>query len=270
MTRSKYKETLDDLRGRYNDIFQQWHLMKKDLTNLAKSIEGLAALCGEEPNIPKPGDRVNSETAKLMAEYWLKYMPFADAVRTALRIVAPVAFTTSELRGFLFRAGYPIEAKTDPMVSLNVALKRLHDSEEVEIVDKDGRKAYKWAYKNEMTPTPDEKPTIDWEAFLRTANQFGYAITELDPEAADRALMGEADLTSTEEREIDLYLRNSHATVPLTVDQLYRTFSMSHQIRSPRKTREFMRSFLTGPASPFKEVKTTKSREPAYIQRRGS
>lgn len=270
MANRKYKDTLDDLRARYNDIFQQRCVMKRELSNLAKSIEGLAALCGEEPNIPKPGQRVDLEAAKLMAESWLKFMPFADAVRTALRIVAPVAFTTSELRGFLSRAGYPIDAKTDPMVSLNVALKRLHDSEEVEIVPKEGRKAYKWAYKNEMTPTPDEKPRIDWEALLRTANQFGFTIAELDPEAADRALLGEADLTSTEEREIDLYLRNSHTTVPLTVDQLYETFSMNHQVRSPRKTREFMQSFLTGPASPFKEVKTAKSKEPAYIQKKGS
>lgn len=269
MSKNKYKETLDELRERYNDIFHKRRAMKKELYNLAKSIEGLAALCGEEPNIPKPGERFDTEAAKLMNESWLKHMPFADAVRTALRIVAPVAFTPPELREFLSRAGYPIYAKTDPMVSLNVALKRLHDSEEVEIIDKDGRKAYRWAYKNEMTPTPDEKPKIDWEAFLRTANQFGYAIAELYPEAADRALMGDPDLTSAEEREIDLYLRNSHATVPLTVDQLYKTFSMSHQVRSPRKTREFMQSFLTGPASPFREVKI-KGKEPAYIQKRGS
>lgn len=269
MTLSKYKHTLDELRERYNDIFNKRRVMKRELYNLAKTIEGLAALCGEESNIPKPGERVDTEAAKLMAESWLKFMPFADAVRTALRIVAPVAFTTSELRGFLSRAGYPIDAKTDPMVSLNVALKRLHDSEEVEIVDKDGRKAYRWGYKNEMTPTPNERPKIDWEGLLRTANQYGYTIAELDPEAADRTLKGEADLTSDEEREIDLYLRNSHATMPLTVDQMYRTFSMSHQIRSPRKTREFMQSFLTRPASPFKEVKI-KGKEPAYIQKRGS
>ena len=67
MSLSKYKQTLDELRERYNDIFQQRRLMKRELYNLAKSIEGLAALCGEESNIPKPGERVDTETAKLMA-----------------------------------------------------------------------------------------------------------------------------------------------------------------------------------------------------------
>lgn len=269
MTQTDYRQTLQALRERYRAILQRRREMQSELHNLAKSIEGLAALCGEKPDIPKAEDALGAEVATLMAESWLKYMPFADAIRTALRIVAPVAFTTSELRGFLSRAGYPIEAKTDPMVALNVALKRLHDSEEVEVVDKDGRKAYRWAYKYEMTPTPDEKPRIDWEARLRTANQFGYTIAELDPLAADRNLIGEEDLTSAEEREIDLYLRNTNTTVPLTINQLYKAFSMSHEVKSPSKTREFMESFLTASTSPFREVKT-KDKQPAYIKKRGS
>lgn len=268
MSQRNYKETLNELQERYRSLFQRRREMKSELYNLAKSIEGLAALCGEEPNIPKLTDTDATEVAGLLAESWLKHMPFADAVRTALRIVAPIAFTTSEIRGFLSRAGYPIDLKTDPMVSLNVALKRLHDSEEVEVVDKEGRKAYRWAYKYEMAPLPDEKPRIDWEAFLRTANQFGYAIAELDPYAADRQFMGEENLTSAEEREIDLYLRNKHATVPLTLDQLYKTFCMSHEVKSPRKTREFMESFLNGRASPYRRV-PTKDKQTAYIQKRG-
>src|SRR5262249_3023484 len=209
-----------------------------------------------------------AEAAKLMAASWLKFVPFADAVRIALRMVAPFPITALELRGLLSRAGYPINQKTDPMVSLNVALTRLRDSEEVEIAEKEGRKAYRWAFRNELRPS-SSAAQIDWEALVRTANQFGYTIAELDPEAADRALVGEAALTPAEEREIELYLRNSHATVPLTIDQLYRTFSMSHEIRSPRKIREFMKSFLASPASPFKEVKS-KGKEPAFIQKRGS
>lgn len=103
-----------------------------------------------------------------MAESWLRYMPFVDAIRTALRIIHPSAFTTSELKELLRRAGYPIEAKTDFMVALNVALRRFHDAGEVEIVNKKGRKAYKWAFKNEMTPPPGYvgSPNIDWEALV--------------------------------------------------------------------------------------------------------
>jgi len=266
MTISKYKQTLDDLRERYMSVFQQWRQTEGDLRNLAKSIEGLAALCGEEPNIIRPGEIFDVGVSSAMAELWLKAMPFADAVRTALRIVAPVGFTPSELRGFLARAGYPINAKTDPMVSLNVALKRLHDSEEVETIEKEGRKVYRWAHKNELAPLPDDKPKVDWESFLRTASHFGHVIAELDPEAATRAFM-EPELSSDEEREISLYLRNSHTTIALTVDQLYKAFSENHHVRSARKTREFIQTFLTGPTSPYKEVRT-KGKDLAYVQKR--
>jgi hypothetical protein len=78
-----------------------------------------------------------------------------------------------------------MHTKTDPMVSLNVALRRLLESSEVEIVDKDTRKAYRWAFKNEMTPPPSLRPTRDWEALLRTANEFGYELARFYPEAAN-------------------------------------------------------------------------------------
>src|SRR5262249_45366041 len=161
----KYKDTLDELRRRYAEVFRQRRAMTQELSDLAKTIEGLAALCGEKPGIPRPEDE--AEAAKLMAASWLKFVPFADAVRIALRMVAPFPITALELRGLLSRAGYPINQKTDPMVSLNVALTRLRDSEEVEIAEKEGRKAYRWAFRNELRPS-SSAAQIDWEALVRT------------------------------------------------------------------------------------------------------
>jgi hypothetical protein len=160
-----YKATLDRLRIRYEELSIARREIDGELEGLAKTIEALAALCGEASSMnalqPTP-----LTAGRLMAESWLKYMPFADAVRTALRIIAPVAFTTSELKEFLTRAGYPVHTKSDFMVALNVALKRLHDSEEVEITSKDDRKAYRWAFKYEMSPPPGYKPFINWEKLV--------------------------------------------------------------------------------------------------------
>jgi hypothetical protein len=183
----------------------------------------------------------------------------SDAVRSVMRSSRKEWLNVGEIKSGLEEFGFPVKDYKSPIATIITVLKRLVEEEEV-VVDKRNKDyaEYKWV-----------GPMKQINALLRTANQFGYTIAELDPGAADRALMGEADLTSAEEREIDLYLRNSHSTVPLTIDQLYRTFSMSHKVRSPRKTREFMQSFLTGPASPFREVRI-KGKEPAYIQKRGS
>jgi hypothetical protein len=163
-----YKATLDRLRGRYEELSISRREIDEESAGLAKTIEALAALCGEESDIDEL-QPTSLSAGRLMAESWLKYMPFADAVRTALRIIAPLAFTTSELKEFLTRAGYPVHTKSDFMVALNVALKRLHDSEEVEITSKYDRKAYKWAFKNEMTPPPGYKPIVNWEKLVSVA-----------------------------------------------------------------------------------------------------
>jgi hypothetical protein len=55
----------------------------------------------------------------------------------------------------------------------------------------------------------------------------------------------EQELSTAEEREIDLYLRStSVGTVPLTIEQLYKAFAMQHTVISPQKTRDFMESFF--------------------------
>lgn len=155
---------LATLRARYTEIIANIELEKEELASLQTTIEALSALCSEAPNI-RQLDEVPA-AGRILMESWLKHMPFADAIRTGLRIVAPSAFTTSELKELLARAGYPIHLRTEPMVALNVALKRMLEAGEVEVVDKDGRNAYMWAFKNELPPPPGSKPNIDWTEFL--------------------------------------------------------------------------------------------------------
>jgi hypothetical protein len=171
MEARQYKRTLDNLRERYLDVLAERNAMTIELAGLARSIEGLAALCGEEPTVPS-ADPHDTNLTKAMAEAWLKYMGFADACRTALKIVAPSALTTSDIREMLTRAGYPIERRTDPMVSINVCMHRLVKAEEVEpVVLENGHKAFRWAFRNELPQGYQEGLQI-WNA-IRARKQEG-------------------------------------------------------------------------------------------------
>ncbi|HTC95966.1 MAG TPA: hypothetical protein VK699_21165 [Terriglobales bacterium] len=164
--KEKYKVALDELRERYVEVWDERHQLTKEMIGLSKSIEGLSALCGEDPEIPPIDSPDEFDLVRAMAAAWLKHMAFADACRTALRIVYPTALTPSDVRGMLTLAGYPLERRTDPMVAINVCLKRLVDSEEAEVVSlPNGRKAYRWAFKNEMPPLPNAS-TVDWEKLI--------------------------------------------------------------------------------------------------------
>jgi hypothetical protein len=175
-----YKQTLESLRRRYSSLRDQRRAVTAEMIGLIRTIQGLAALCGEAPSVAPLEETMEADAGRLMAESWLRYMPFVDAIRTALRIIYPTAFTTSELREFLRRAGYPIDTKTDIMIALNVSLRRFHEGGEVEIVSKDGRKAYKWAFKNEMSPPPGYpgSQNIDWEALVRGINTSNDEISD--------------------------------------------------------------------------------------------
>jgi hypothetical protein len=181
MNRPDYPVILGHLRNRYRQLDSEITERLAEKTALSKAIHTLSAVCGEPPNIDVMGQPSVPDPGKLMAESWLKFMPFVDAIRTALRMISPLAFTTSELKELLTRAGYPVHTKNDFMVALNVALKRFHDQEEVEIASKDGRKAYRWAYKNEMSPPPGYQPLIDWEALVSEADKSQDEIADDHP-----------------------------------------------------------------------------------------
>src|SRR6267154_6631618 len=106
MPAPNYKETLDNLRLRYKELCLVYRKTGEELDGLVKTIEALSALCGEYPNIDRTEEAIAADAGRLMAQSWLRHMPFTDAIRTALRTVAPIPFTTSELRELLTRAGY--------------------------------------------------------------------------------------------------------------------------------------------------------------------
>ena len=169
-----YKQSLNSLRERFDHLYEQRQASSKELVSLAKTIQELATLCGEDPDLPSLGVDISPEWILIRA--WLSCMPFADAIRTALRIIHPTAFTTPELRGFLLRAGYPLETRTDPIISLNVALKRMVDAGEVLVVPKEGsRKAYQWAFKNERLPA-ENFDYAEVQNLLQAISQHGTVV----------------------------------------------------------------------------------------------
>jgi hypothetical protein len=169
MNPGDYKQVLDDLRSRYLDILHRRDRLNRELTFLAKSIEGLSALCGEESGIPDP--EIPGELTNEVAKSWIKLMGFADACRSMLRI-APSGLTPPEIRNALEMVGFPIEHRTNIMVSINVLMTRLVESEEVEpITREDGKKAYRWLWKGELSPTP---PMLDrYQEYEKAIRNYG-------------------------------------------------------------------------------------------------
>jgi hypothetical protein len=154
MSVEHYKQMLDELRDRYLEVSHRRDGLNRELATLAKSIEGLSALCGEESGIPDA--EMPTHLTNEVAKAWIKYMGFADACRAVLRI-APSGLTPPEIRDALEMVGFPIEHRTNIMVSINVLMNRLIDAEEVEPITRDdAKKAYRWMWKRELTPTPPE------------------------------------------------------------------------------------------------------------------
>jgi hypothetical protein len=169
MNLGDYRQMLDNLRSRYLDILHRRDGLNRELTFVAKSIEGLSALCGEESGIPDP--EIPAELTNEVAKSWIKHMGFADACRSMLRI-APSGLTPPEIRDALEMVGFPIELRTNIMVSINVLMTRLVESEEVEAITReDGRKVYRWLWKGELSPTP---PLLDrYQEYEKAIRNYG-------------------------------------------------------------------------------------------------
>jgi hypothetical protein len=83
-------------------------------------------------------------------------------------------------------------------------------------------------------------------------------------------LLAEEDLTSDEERKVELYLLGTRlGTVALTVEELFKAFAIENSVRSPRKTREFMESFFSRKRNSVKQERRPTG-EIAYLWKRGS
>jgi hypothetical protein len=167
-----YAEVLDQLRGRYLEVLHRRDALNEELKGIAKSIEGLSTLTGEGSIAPDP--TLPSQLASDIFRSWIKYMGFSDACRAVLRI-APSGLTPTEIRDTLAMVGFPLEKRSNAIVSVHVFLDRAIKAEEVgEILRDDGEKAYQWRWKHELTPTPDEiEKYRAYERLIKLRKAFG-------------------------------------------------------------------------------------------------
>jgi hypothetical protein len=173
MKTSDYKKMLDEMRSQYLEVLHRRDKLTQELKGIAKSIEGLSALTGDKSAIPDPS--LPLELVSEVFKSWIKYMGFADACRAVLRI-APSGITPIELRDTLAIVGFPIEERTNAIVSVHVFLERAIKAEEVEQMNRqDGEKAYRWLWKNELTPTPSVLDRYkEYEKLIKTWKAFGH------------------------------------------------------------------------------------------------
>src|SRR6266851_8274439 len=117
MNSADYAKMLDQLRNRYLDVLYRRDALNDELKGIAKSIEGLSALTGEKSVVPDP--HLPSQLASEVFKSWIKHLGFSDACRAVLRI-APSGLSPTEIRDTLAMVGFPIEERSNAMVSVHV------------------------------------------------------------------------------------------------------------------------------------------------------
>jgi hypothetical protein len=146
MNTTTARQVLEGLKKRRDDVIRRRRTLDAEFATLNRTIDGFTALCSPENDNPIES-RANLEETLAFAESWIRHMPFAEAVRTALKVSSqPV--TPTDVRDILIGANFPLFERSAPMISINVCLKRLVDSEEVELTEIDGKKRYRWIWEH--------------------------------------------------------------------------------------------------------------------------
>jgi hypothetical protein len=137
---------LEALKKRRDDVVRRRRALDGEFATLNRTIDGLTALCSPENEKP-PQSPASLEETLAFAESWIRHMPFAEAVRTALK-VSSLPLTPTDVRDLLVGAGFPLFERSNPMISINVCLKRLVESEEAEPGETGGKRTYRWIWEN--------------------------------------------------------------------------------------------------------------------------
>jgi hypothetical protein len=146
MNTTAARQVLEALKKRRDDVVRRRRALEGEFATLNRTIDGFTALCSPENDKP-PQSPANLEETLAFAESWIRHMPFAEAVRTALKVSSsPLAPT--DVRELLIGAGFPLLERSAPMISINVCLKRLVESDEAEVVETGGKKKYSWIWEN--------------------------------------------------------------------------------------------------------------------------
>lgn len=133
MAQGTYRHALDAAKREYQDLVAQRDILQKRISNLERTIENLAGLCGESISF--------SDTP---ANNWARSMGFTDAIRTSLKI-AGKPLTAVEVKERIEAGGFQLSKYHNPHSSIHSILRRLADAGEASLsAGPGGKTAYQW------------------------------------------------------------------------------------------------------------------------------
>ncbi len=132
---SDYKKAYETAKRELAELIRTEERLQKKKLDLRRTIETLATLC-ETENIPIDP----SPEATALLQHWT----LADDVRGILRAYAPRHLRPNEIMKHVARIGRDISKYGNPQATIQMVLKRMEDSNEVEMkVDAEGKKTYR-------------------------------------------------------------------------------------------------------------------------------
>jgi len=152
-----YRKAYESAKRQLAELLAAEENMQKKKLQLRKTIETLAALCESEGIAIDP----SPEAASL-----LEHSTLADDVRGIMRAFAPDYLRPHEIMRHVERIGRDISVYTNPQATVQMILKRMEESLDVEMkLDSEGKKTYRYLghlekrkVRFESTPVPGAGP----------------------------------------------------------------------------------------------------------------
>jgi hypothetical protein len=205
-----YKKALHDAREELVKLLGQKEEIDQRVERLRQAVDGLAALCGEEPQNVQP-TYLQSEiirTYENILESITGKPGLTDAIRAALKAFGR-PMTPIEVRDGLISLGYDLSVYSNVLASIHTALKRLHESREItKHADREGKVSYEW----NKPPSPQwghmiaEAMVKEEERELQESRKRKYAIPSRLSQAVHTILANHNEMTPDEikDRLVDL------------------------------------------------------------------
>jgi hypothetical protein len=132
---SNYKKAYDTAKRELAQLLSQQEALAKRLVTVRESIQTLATLCESEGIIVVP----SAEATHLLITVTL-----ADEIRVILRATSPEWLRPAQVKGHLARLGHDLSKYQNPQATIQMVLKRMAESGEVEeMISNEGKKAYR-------------------------------------------------------------------------------------------------------------------------------
>jgi len=132
---SDYRKAYNAAKRELAELLSQQEAMTKRIVKVRESIQTLASLCESEGITVVP----SAEAIHLLITVTL-----ADEIRVILRAVSPAPLRPAQVKSHLARLGHDLSKYQNPQATIQMVLKRMAESGEVEeMISNEGKKAYR-------------------------------------------------------------------------------------------------------------------------------